>query len=167
MTQSPEDIRLDPAAKKAVLRLFTYGLYAVGVAHGEDRNLFTANWLTQASFEPPLLAISVENDGHSIGLLRESGRFAVSVLDESQREQASVLGKRWQLRPDKIEEVDYEIGVTGCPVLRDALGSVECRVVDSMPAGDSTVFLGEVINAEVRRDGTPLTMAAAGFRHAG
>jgi hypothetical protein len=36
-----------------------------------------------------------------------------------------------------------------------------------MPAGDSTVFLAEVINAEVQAEGTPLTMQEAGFRHAG
>jgi flavin reductase (DIM6/NTAB) family NADH-FMN oxidoreductase RutF len=159
--------QLDPAAKKTVLRLFTYGLYAVGVAHEDDRNMFTANWLTQVSFEPPLLALSVENDSHSIGLLRQSGVFAVSVLGEDQREEAGILGKRWKLRPDKIESVAYRLGSAGCPILRDALGAVECRVIGSMPAGDSTIFLAEVVNVELQREGTPLTMAAAGYRHAG
>ncbi len=158
---------LDPAAKKAVLRMFTYGLYAVGVAHGDDRNMFTANWLTQVSFEPPLVAISVENDSHSIGLLRESDVFAISVFSTEQREQAGALGKRWKLRPNKIEDVRYWLGVTGCPILEDAPGVVECQVIDSMPAGDSTVFLAEVINAEVQGEGMPLTMQQAGFRHAG
>jgi flavin reductase (DIM6/NTAB) family NADH-FMN oxidoreductase RutF len=63
-----EQISVEPALRKAVLRTFTYGLYAVGVARGDERNLFTANWLTQVSFDPPLLAVSVENDSHSIGL---------------------------------------------------------------------------------------------------
>jgi flavin reductase (DIM6/NTAB) family NADH-FMN oxidoreductase RutF len=158
---------LDPATRKAALRLFTYGLYAVGVARGDERNLFTANWLTQVSFEPPLIALSVENDSHSIGLLRDNGVFAISVFSSDDREEAGALGKRWELRPTKIDEVAYELGVTGCPILREALGAVECRVIDRMPAGDSTVFLGEVINARVGRAGTPLTMNAAGFRHAG
>src|SRR5581483_553290 len=135
---------LDPAAKKAVLRTFTYGLYAVGVAGGDERNMFTANWLSQVSFDPPLIVISVENDGHSIELIRQSGVLAISVFGEEQRELAGALGKRWRLKPDKIEEVRTRPGSTGCPVLLDALGAVECRVVDSMPAGDSTVFLAEV-----------------------
>jgi flavin reductase (DIM6/NTAB) family NADH-FMN oxidoreductase RutF len=167
MTQSLHQAQLDPAAKKTVLRLFTYGLYAVGVAHGDDRNLFTANWLTQVSFEPPLIAGSVENDSHSIELLRQSGVFAVSVFSSEHREAAGLLGKRWRLRPDKIEQVAHHLGATGCPILDDALGAIECRVVDSMPAGDSTIFLGEVISAIPMRDGAPLTMAEAGFRHAG
>ena len=163
----PLSVPLDPAQRKAALRQFTYGLYAVGVAHGDEKNLFTANWLTQVSFEPPLIALSVENGSHSIALLRAGGVFAVSVFSSDDRDAAGALGKRWELRPTKIDEVEHEIGVTGCPVLTGALGSVECRVTGSLPAGDSTVFLGEVIAARVGREGTPLTMHAAGFRHAG
>jgi flavin reductase (DIM6/NTAB) family NADH-FMN oxidoreductase RutF len=167
MTQSTEQITLDPAARKAALRMFTYGLYAVGVAHGEDRNMFTANWLTQVSFEPPLIALSVESDSHSIKLLRDSGVLAISVFSADQRDQAGLLGKRWKLRPNKIADVRYRPGVTGCPVLEGAAAVVECRVIDSMEAGDSTIFLAEVIHAEAKEEGTPLTMREAGFRHAG
>ena len=49
---------LDPEAKKTVLRLFSYGLYAVTAAHDGERGVFTANWLTQVSFDPPLVALS-------------------------------------------------------------------------------------------------------------
>ncbi|MBV9282769.1 MAG: flavin reductase [Chloroflexi bacterium] len=158
---------MDPATRKAALRMFTYGLYAVGVAHGEDRNMFTANWLSQVSFEPPLVALSVERDSHSIQLLRDSGVLAISVFSADQREQAGLLGKRWKLRPNKIADVRYRLGVTGCPVLEGAPAVVECRVIDSMGAGDSTIFLAEVIHAEAQEEGTPLTMREAGFRHAG
>jgi flavin reductase (DIM6/NTAB) family NADH-FMN oxidoreductase RutF len=158
---------IDPAARKSVLRMVSYGLYAVGVANGADRNMFTANWLTQVSFDPPLLALSVENDSHSIELVRRTGVFAVSVLEAAQKDEAGLLGKRWKLRPDKIEAVPTRSGITGCPILETALGYLECRVTAEVPAGDSTLFLAEIINAEVLREGRPLTMAEAGFRHAG
>lgn len=174
MTQPAEQTALDPAAKKAVLRMFTYGLYAVGVAEGGERNMFTANWISQVSFDPPLVALSVENDGHSIDLIRRSGVFAVSVFASEQREQAGLLGKRWKLRPNKIDDVAYRLGVTGCPILEDGLGAIECRILDRMEAGDSTLFLAEVIHAQVQgeasgsqAEGAPLTMREAGFRHAG
>ena len=64
---------LDPGGKRTVLRLFTYGLYVIGVSDGSDANVFTANWLTQVSFEPPLLALSVENGCRSHGII-EGGR---------------------------------------------------------------------------------------------
>ena len=161
------EVVLDPAAKKAVLRMFTYGLYAVGVARGEERNMFTANWLTQVSFEPPLLALSVENDSHSIGLIRETGRFSISVFPGGEREMAGLLGKRWKLRPGKLDEVPHRLSPGGLPILANGLGAVECRVADAVTAGDSTVFIAEVVHAEVLREGEPLTMAEAGFRHAG
>lgn len=168
MLHEDDQATLDPAVKKAVLRAFTYGLYAVGVADGDSRNMFTANWLTQVSFDPPLLALSVENNGHSIELLRRGGSFAVSVFTREQREETGILGKRWSLRPDKIEAVSYRLGSTGCPILQGAVGAIECQVTNSMDAGDSTVFLGRVVAAYLDGDGaTPLTMSEAGFRHAG
>jgi flavin reductase (DIM6/NTAB) family NADH-FMN oxidoreductase RutF len=167
MTPSNQQISIDPAARKAVLRMLTYGLYTLGVARGEDRNLATVNWVTQVSFEPPLLAVSVENDSHSIEIMRETDIFALSVLSQEQREEAGLLGKRWKLRPDKIDGVRHHPGHNGCPVLDGALGVIECRVSNSLPAGDSTLFLAEVTTVEVLGEGAPLTMAEAGFRHAG
>ena len=165
---SGADATLDLAAKKAVLRQFTYGLYGVTVAAAGEVNGFTANWVTQVSFEPPLVAVSVENDSHSIGLIRAGGVFAVNVYDAGSRELAGWLGKRWSKVPDKLAQVPYRLGSSGCPILLDALGVVECRVVGSLPAGDSTLVVGEVVRAEVLHEGgAPLTMAATGFRHSG
>ena len=158
---------LDLAAKKAVLRQLSYGLYAVTVQAGGAVNAFTANWLTQASFEPPLVAVSVENDGRSIGMLRASGVFAVNVLDSGARDLAARLGKRSAQVPNKLEGVPWRAGVTGCPILLEALGVVECRLTGEVAAGDSTLFVGEVVAAEVLREGRPLTMLEAGFRHSG
>ena len=79
---------LDQAAKKKVLRDFTYGLYAVTAAHDDERGVFTANWLSQAAFEPPLVMLSVENGSSTLPLIRASGRFAICPLDENQKELA-------------------------------------------------------------------------------
>jgi flavin reductase (DIM6/NTAB) family NADH-FMN oxidoreductase RutF len=166
-TPAEQPPALDPVARKAVLRQFTYGLYAVTVRRDDEVNAFTANWLSQVSFEPPLVAVSVENDGRSIGMIRASGVFAVNVFDADQRDLAAALGKRSSQVPNKLDRLPYRAGATGCPILLDALGAVECRVVASLPAGDSTVFLGEVIAAELLREGRPLIMAEAGFRHSG
>jgi flavin reductase (DIM6/NTAB) family NADH-FMN oxidoreductase RutF len=158
---------LDPEIRKRALRTFTYGLYVLGTAHGSDRDLATVNWVSQVSFDPPLLAVSVENNSRSIELLRASGTFALSVLGDDQRDEAGALGKRWALRPEKVDAAAYHEGETGCPLLDRAVAAVECCVTGSTPAGDSTLFVGEVVAAQTLREGTPLTMAAAGFRHAG
>ncbi len=158
---------MDVAAKRAVLRSFTYGLYAVGVRAGERANLFTANWLTQVSFDPPMVALAVEQDAYSLELIRESGVFVISVLREDQREVAGTLGRAHAKTPDKIDAYAHEPAPSGCPALVDALGWVDCRVTGSVPAGDHVVFVAEVTDVFVRAPGEPLTMKSAGFRYAG
>ena len=158
---------MDETAKKAALRLFTYGLYAVTARHGDDENAFTANWLTQVSFDPPMLALSVESSSHSIGLIRASGVFTVNVLPSGDREVAGDLGKRWEKAPTKLAQVPHHTGPNGCAILDQALAYVECRVEGSVPAGDSTVFIARIVGAGVLREGAPLTMAESGFRHSG
>jgi len=158
---------LDVAAKRAVLRMFTYGLYVVGVSDGDDTNVFTANWLTQVSFEPPLLALSVENGCRSHGIIERGRRFAVSVLETGRRELAGDMGRHSTEVPDKLTRVPHTFAGNGCPVLGDALGYVACEVESSISAGDSTLYVARVTEAVVLREGEPLTMREAGFRHAG
>lgn len=158
---------MDEATKKQVLRLFTYGLYAVSTAENGEANAFTANWLSQASFDPPMLMVSVENDSKSLGMIQRSQHFVVNVFESGQRELAGTLGKTAYKAPDKLNGIAYDLSETGAPLLHAALGWVECRVTASVPAGDSTILVGEVINVGLRREGPPLTMKETGFRHAG
>jgi flavin reductase (DIM6/NTAB) family NADH-FMN oxidoreductase RutF len=159
---------MDQAAKKAVLRMFNYNLFAVTSAHDGDVSGMTANWLAQASFEPPMVMIAVEVDSHSLQVIQQSGVFAVNVFESGQRELAGQLGRATAKRPDKLDGVALRPGpVTGAPLLDAALGWLECRVTGSVPAGDHVVFVAEVVEASVNREGQPLTMAEAGFRYFG
>ena len=159
---------MDPAVKKAVLRLFTYGLYAVGARHGDEVSGMTANWVVQSSFEPPMLALAVEADSHTCQVIQASGAFAVSVYESGQREMAGKLGRTYAKHPEKLDGLTWKPGpATGSPVLGEALGWVECRVQGSLPAGDHIVFVGEVVEAGQNREGTPLTLKEAGFKYSG
>ncbi len=161
---------MNALTKKQVLRLFTYGLYVV-TAHNDSANgIFLANWLSQCSFDPPLIMVAVENGSHTLPLIRASGLFAVHVLASGQREFAGMLGKSFRSQPDKLNKVRWHpSAVTGCPILEDTLGYVECRVTGELPAGDSTIVVGEVIEAQMQSEGelTPLTMRETGFKHSG
>jgi flavin reductase (DIM6/NTAB) family NADH-FMN oxidoreductase RutF len=160
---------MDPKIKKQALRTFTYGLYAVSCANEGQVNAFTANWLTQVSFEPPLLAVSVENDSRSLPMILRSRIFTVNVFrsGDGDRELAGLLGKSAVQHPDKLNGVKYTLGTNGCPILDEALAWVACEVKHTIEAGDSTLIVAEVVNAGIHGEGQPLSMAAAGFRHAG
>jgi flavin reductase (DIM6/NTAB) family NADH-FMN oxidoreductase RutF len=158
----------DPAAKKTVLRWFTYGLYVVTSRDGDNTGAFTANWLSQASFDPPLVMVSVENDSHSLPIIRKSGLFSVNVLESGQRRLAGHFGKKTANVGNKLTDIDQYESEAGLPILNDAIGYVVCRVTGELEAGDSVIVLGEVIEAKVHREeAEPLTMREAGFRHSG
>jgi flavin reductase (DIM6/NTAB) family NADH-FMN oxidoreductase RutF len=159
---------MDQVAKKAVLRLFTYGLYAVTARHGDTVSAMTANWLAQSSFEPPMLMLAVEADSHSRKVIEASGAFAVSVYESGQRELAGQLGRTWAKHPEKLDSIAWRPGpATGSPLLEITLGWVECKIVGSLPSGDHVVFVAEVVDVGVNREGAPLTLKEAGFKYAG
>jgi flavin reductase (DIM6/NTAB) family NADH-FMN oxidoreductase RutF len=68
---------------------------------------------------------------------------------------------------NKFEDVEFYMGETGCPIISDSLGYVECRVVGAVEHGDHTVFVGEVIAAGVHREGEPLLLESTGWNYGG
>lgn len=165
---------MDPQIKKQVLRTFTYGLYAVSCADNGEINAFTANWLSQVSFEPPLVAVSIENNTKSLPMILRSRSFVVNVLrtdaqddEKPNRKLAGQLGKSALKYPEKLVGLEYTLGPGGAPILHDALSWVACEVKHTVEAGDSTLVVAEVVDAGMVGEGQPLTMNEAGFRHAG
>jgi flavin reductase (DIM6/NTAB) family NADH-FMN oxidoreductase RutF len=158
---------MNAEATKTVLRHFPYGLYVLTVAHGGEEHGMTANWVTQAAFEPPMVAVAVENTSKTIEMIRDAHQFAVNVLHKDQRELAGKLGRSSDQAPRKLKGVKTKPAAANTPVLADCLGWVECRLVTTLPAGDHTLVLGEVIEAGVEQEGEALTLQEAGFKYAG
>lgn len=160
---------LDEQAKKTILRKIPHGLYICGVKDndGENVNGFTASWVMQASFEPPLVVNCVKNDSGSHAMLKASGVFALSFLEAGQKELAQKFFKPQRRVGNKFEDVEFYLGETGCPIISESLGYVECNVVGSVEKGDHTVFVGEVIAAGVHRDGEPLLLESTGWNYGG
>jgi flavin reductase (DIM6/NTAB) family NADH-FMN oxidoreductase RutF len=146
-----------------LFRRLTAGVYVVGVADGERRNAFTAAWLMQVSFDPLLVALSV-NPGHtSFSLLVRAGGFAVSVLSHDQLELARHFGTPSAGETDKFAGIAWHAGRTGMPILADALAYLECSITARFPAGDHEVVIARPVAGELLRpDAIPLTYADTG-----
>ncbi|HKC47622.1 MAG TPA: flavin reductase family protein [Gemmatimonadales bacterium] len=158
---------MDHSVAQKLLERFPYGLYVVTVrADGEEHGM-TANWITQASVDPPMIAVSIENRSKTIGLIRDAHHFAVSLLTTEQSELAGKLGRTSEQAPQKLKGVKTKPAPKAqTPVLTEAVGWVECRAVASLPAGDHTLVLGEILEAGVENgDATPLTLQTAGFKY--
>ena len=116
-------------------RRLTNGLYVVGVAHGGQRDGFTAAWLTQVSFDPLLVALSINPSHASFPILVAAGAFAVSILSHGQLELARHFGTQSGRAVDKLAGHRWQPAHGGAPVLLDALGYLECGLVGRYPAG--------------------------------
>jgi len=158
---------LDEQAKKTMLRKIPHGLYICGVKDGDEVNGFTASWVMQASFVPPLVVNCVKNDSKSHAMLKASGVFALSFLEAGQKEMAQKFFKHQRRVGNKFEEVEFYTGETGCPIISDSLGYVECRVVGAVEHGDHTVFVGEVIASGIHREGDQLLLESTGWQYGG
>lgn len=110
----------------------------------------TANAFLSVSLEPPLVLVSVGNKAHMHAYLEQSGRFGVSVLTANQEEYSqhfAGIGAP-DLQPEFVE-------VEGMPLLAESLAHLIVRVTDAHPAGDHTLYIGQVeyLNA---LEGNPL-----------
>lgn len=159
---------LNEQAKKNLLRKIPHGLFVCGVKDGEELNGFTASWVMQASFEPPLLVNCVRADSGSQAMIQNSGVFALSFLEAGQKEVAAQFFKPKRRVGDKFEDIESDLApATGCPVLKDCLGYVECQVLGRVEKGDHIVYVAEVIGAEAYREGEPLLLESTGWQYGG
>ena len=151
---------MNEAAKKTVLRRFPYGLYAVTVAHGGEEHGMTANWVSQAAFEPPMVVVAVENTSKTIGMIRDAHHFAINVLCANQH----YLSRQFSTpAEDKFAGVEFEEGSGGVPILGGVLAHFVCRNVRQVEAGDHVIVIGEVEHFE-SSEGEPLVFHSGAYR---
>ena len=164
MATSPS---LNAEAKKVLLRKIPHGVFICGVAEGDEVNGFTASWVTQGSFEPPLVVMAVRSDSTSNGIIQRTGRFSLHVLKVDQKDLAAVFFKPQKAIGGRFDAAPFSLGPLGLPVLDDAIGAVECQLVGQVAAGDHTVFVGEVKTATLHADGPALELSSTGWQYGG
>lgn len=146
-----------------LFRRITLGVYVVGAAHEGRRGAFTAAWVTQASYDPLLLAVCVNPHNATHALLKASGGFAVSVLKQGQLDLARRFGIPPESGQDKLAGVAWRSGYSGAPVLEEALAHFECELMSCAPAGDHELVIGRVIGGRILdTDAVPLRYADTG-----
>ena len=141
---------MDPNVKKTTLRMIPYGLYVLTAAHKDGRiSAGTVNFVTQASFEPPLVVVGVKTDSAGHALIKETKAFALNVLGKGQQALAFTFFKPAERQGATISGEAFKAGTTGAPILASTPAYVECRLVETVEKGDHSVFVGEVVEAGV------------------
>ena len=160
---------MDAQDKKVALRAINYGLSVLTAAEGGELAAAGVNWLSQASFEPPLVMVGVKADNDSHPIIERSGAFAINILGENQLEIGKAFFRTTVVEGETLNGYRYEPGPeTGSPLLVDIPYWFEARVTDTVKRGDHTVFVGEVIAAGVRDEtATPLLLRSTGMNYGG
>lgn len=140
--------------RRRVMWAMPYGLYVVGVRSGDRRNAMTLNLVTQVSFDPKWVGISVEQEAHTHELLDDGGIFALNLLDREDRPIVRKFTKPVEVDLDAgtLNGFPFHEGRTGAPILDQAVAYLDCEVRERVDAGSHTFFIGEVVDAAFQRD---------------
>lgn len=132
-----------------IFRSLSYGVYVISTMDQERPTGCIVNSIMQITASPATVAASINHDNYTNPCIVKNGLFACSILSE--QSDPSLIGEFGFCSgkdTDKFDGVDYEM-VEGMPVLKDSCGYFICEVTDTMETETHTVFLGNVIEAEV------------------
>lgn len=137
---------------KAALGKIPSGLYAVGAVHEGRRLGMLCSFVEQAGFDPPMISIALGRDRPLRHVLESGGMFAVNILGaEDKKILAAFASAREE---DPFAAFSLIANDSGLPQLAEALAWLACRPCGSVPAGDHVVYVAEVLEACLHREGS-------------
>jgi ferric-chelate reductase [NAD(P)H] len=142
-----------------VFENISYGLYIVSSFYEDRINGQIINTTMQVTSEPPRIIVVVNKKNLTHEYIEKSKAFAVSILEESAPLTFfGPFGFRSGRNFDKFAKVQFKKGITGCPLLiENVLSVLEAKVINLVDVGTHTIFIGDVVNTEVIKEGIPLT----------
>jgi flavin reductase (DIM6/NTAB) family NADH-FMN oxidoreductase RutF len=150
VTDVQSESKFDARAFRNTLGRFATGVTVVTTVVEEKIHGMTASAFMSLSLDPPLVVVSVDRRANLHSLLKEGSRYGVSILTKEQQaysQHFAGFGAE-DLTPEFVWAAEM-------PLIKDALAYVVAHVVDAHPAGDHTLFIGQVEHLEWR-DGAPL-----------
>ena len=152
----------EPGPINVALFQVTHGLYILTSKSRSKINGQCIDALMQVTNAPPRIVIGVGNKSLTHDMIRESGRFCVSVLDRGNAACGDVVrrfGFQSGRNVDKFADFDHEVNEYGIPFLPDAVAVYDCTVIDekTVDLGTHSLFVASVDRAGTREDGEPLT----------
>jgi flavin reductase (DIM6/NTAB) family NADH-FMN oxidoreductase RutF len=163
---------VDADARKTALRMIPYGLSVLTAATDESVGCGTINWVSQMSFEPPLLALGVKADTKSLANLKAGGTMALSFLGAGQGDLAFAFFGDAELDGDVFVTKDARVPIERTPggaiVLVDAPAWAELTLRETVEIGDHAVVVVEVTDVGLRQEGPEaLTLKELGLNYGG
>ncbi|MCR5774567.1 MAG: flavin reductase [Lachnospiraceae bacterium] len=143
----------------------SYGVFMLATVHDGKANGCITNTCMQVANSPTRVAISCINANYTCELLKQSGVFALTLLDETcDFDTIKHFGMQSGRDTDKFTgEFDLSklpSDLNRIPYLKDhACSVISCKVLESTDLGSHTLFIAEIVDAILLNDKKPLTYA--------
>jgi flavin reductase (DIM6/NTAB) family NADH-FMN oxidoreductase RutF len=147
---------LDSEQLRHAMRAWTTGVAVVTAVHDGQRYGMTVNSFTSISLEPPMIAVTLKQLTHTHDLVDKSGEFAMTILSADQKNLSDRFAGKIPGITDRFEGVSTEALFLNAPLLQGGLAHFNCRVVNSYPVGENTLFVAEVVDVRGEGEGSPL-----------
>ena len=150
---SPSETAVSAADLRQVMSHYLTGVTIVtvmrpdGIPYG-----LTVNSFNSVSLNPPLILWSLDNKNSQLSLFLNAARFAVNIMAADQ----SQLCRRFASQEeDRFLGIDWTLGACEQPLISNALAHIECQSWKTYAGGDHTIFVGEIISAQLFADRPP------------
>ncbi len=157
---------MDEQSRKTALRMLSYGVYILTSKFEDNYCAATVTWVSQASFDPPLISVCLKRDSASYAVVKERGEFLLHLLGQDQKDLAVSFFKPSILDNGLINGQKYQLK-DDFPLLMAVPSYIKCRVLDILEKGDHPLFLAEVIDAVINEEPNPLELRKTGWSYGG
>jgi len=139
----------------------TYGMYIISSSLNGKLNGMIATTACQVTSDPPAISVTINKENLTHEFIQNSGIFSVSILSkETSFPFIGRFGFRSGREIDKFEGVGHKMGKSGVPIVLDnATGYIEAKVKSTLDVGTHTIFIADVVDAEVLSEAEPMTYA--------
>ena len=148
------------------LRMFSYGVYILSSVDKGEYCVSTITWVSQASFEPPMISVCIKRNSSSYEIVKKRGEFILHLLGNNQKDLASTFFKATVFENEKLNGQEFS-WANNLPLLKDIPAYIQCKVVEILENGDHPLFLAEVVDAKINNDSNPLELRKTGWTYGG
>jgi flavin reductase (DIM6/NTAB) family NADH-FMN oxidoreductase RutF len=153
-------VAVDGGEFRRAMSHFASGVTVVTTEHAGTAYGMTVASFASLSLDPPLVVVCIEKNTSAHDMIAEAEKFGVSILSDAQGE----ISRRFASKvDDRFEGVSIRRGRLELPLIEGALVAIECRLYESLPGGDHTIYVGEVVGTHFGA-GEPLIYFRGDYR---
>jgi 3-hydroxy-9,10-secoandrosta-1,3,5(10)-triene-9,17-dione monooxygenase reductase component len=157
----PEELLVpDDKQFRSVLGHFATGVTIITAMDHDEPVGMAANSFTSLSLDPPLILFCVAHTSSTWPRIESAGMFAVNILGEEHEELSNLFAKKGA---DRVSATPWRVGVSGAPVLEEAIAYLDCQFEAEYPGGDHKIVVGRVLDLDMREGARPLLFYQGGY----